>query len=86
MPNPQERLEILNYHLGEPRKNELLASDISTANLEQLANATDKYSAADVAELVRLAIAEATSRIFIVSVFDDSISLNILTTLLGHNN
>ncbi|CAF1337616.1 unnamed protein product [Rotaria sordida] len=64
LPNVQERLEIFNYHLNEPRKNGFLASNISTDNFQQLASVTNNYSGADIAELVRLAISYAIDRSF----------------------
>jgi SpoVK/Ycf46/Vps4 family AAA+-type ATPase len=78
LPNLQERLDIFNCHLNEPRQNGLLASNISTADLRQLADATIKYSGADIAELVRLAVSRAVSRVFIVSAADYSSFLNIV--------
>jgi SpoVK/Ycf46/Vps4 family AAA+-type ATPase len=47
-----------------------LASNISTVNLQELANATNNYSGADIAEIVRMAIAEAVNRIFNVNAFE----------------
>jgi len=47
--------------------------DFWLLTFQQLAAVTDKYSGADVADLVRLAIADATDRIFSVSAAEYSI-------------
>jgi SpoVK/Ycf46/Vps4 family AAA+-type ATPase len=70
LPNVQERLEILMYHLGRLRTNELLDSSISAYNLQQLAAGTNNYSGADIAGLVKSAKNAATLRSFQVSSFE----------------
>ena len=70
LPNVQERFEIFNFHFNEARKNGFLAADVSTTRFQELANATSKYSGADIADLERSAIAGATDRIFTVSAFE----------------
>lgn len=58
LPNPQERLEIINFHLRKPRENGRMASDVSMINLQQLANATEGFSGADLSQIIRTAITE----------------------------
>ncbi|CAF1268362.1 unnamed protein product [Rotaria sordida] len=87
LPNVQERLEILNYHLEEPRKNGFLASNISTANLQQLASVTNNYSGADIAELVRLATSHAIDLIFEDTITNlDKLNLEYANIRIGWND
>lgn len=62
LPNVHERLAIIKYHLRDVAKHGYLSSNVSASRLEQLSMMTNNYNAADVAGIVREAIAEAFDR------------------------
>ncbi|CAF1281416.1 unnamed protein product [Adineta steineri] len=64
LPNARERLEIMNYHLRGVRKSGSLSSNVLASHLEELANITNNYSAADMAGIVQEAISEAFARAY----------------------
>jgi len=83
LPNAQDRMEIINFHLKKPRENGRLAYDVSMTNLQQLVNATENFSGADLAQIVRIAITEANRRILKVSLFKYSIFIIIMLVVIG---
>lgn len=67
LPNAQERLESINFHLRKSRENGRLSTDVSVANLQQLVDATENFSGADISQIVRMAISAATKKLIRVS-------------------
>jgi SpoVK/Ycf46/Vps4 family AAA+-type ATPase len=81
LPNMEDRLDILNFHLRRPSENHFLSSDISLNNLKRLAGATNGFSGADLAGIVRLAVATAMDRVDSVSYLCHSIILKMILVL-----
>ncbi|CAF4398725.1 unnamed protein product [Adineta steineri] len=54
----------MNYHLRGVRKSGSLSSNVLASHLEELANITNNYSAADMAGIVQEAISEAFARAY----------------------
>jgi SpoVK/Ycf46/Vps4 family AAA+-type ATPase len=67
LPNAQERLESINFHLRKSRENGQFSADLSIANLQQLVDATENFSGADISQIVRMAISAATKKLIRVS-------------------
>ncbi len=87
LPNAQDRMDIINFHLKKPRENGRLAADVSMTNLQQLVNATENFSGADLAQVVRIAITEANRRLLKVSPFNKYlIFISIILVIIGNHH